>query len=188
MSVATLAKTRRDGNPGRSPQDFYRTPRSAIDALLRVEQFTVDVWEPACGDGAIAVPMTEAGYQVVSTDLVDRGFGTAGVDFLSTGGLLARSVITNPPFNLIDEFALHALNLGAEKIAFFARSGWLEGRKRYDTLWSVHPPIRIWQFCGRQTLWRGDDPNPRTTGGALAFAWFIFERGYKGDPAVKWLR
>jgi hypothetical protein len=184
----TVAAIKRAGAPGRAENDFYRTPEKATVALLRVERFHQHVTEPACGDGAISEVLRCAGYTVFSTDLIDRGYGIPGCDFLASGPAATPSLVTNPPFNLIDRFLLHALDSGFEKVAFFARTAWVEGGKRYDNVWSKYPPIRIWQFSSRQTLWRGDDPDPRTVGGAIAFAWFIFERGFNGDPALKWLR
>jgi len=62
--------------PRRVSHDFYPTPPEAVRALLSVETFTGSVWEPACGDGAISKVLIEAGFEVVSTDLIDRGFGT----------------------------------------------------------------------------------------------------------------
>ena len=82
---------------------------------------------------------------------------------------------------------LHGLHLGADKIAMFLRLAYLEGRARYARLWSKYPPVRIYQFCGRQTLWRGDDADAKDKGGAIAFCWIVWEAGYKGDPALRWI-
>jgi hypothetical protein len=83
--------------PKRAPFEFYPTPPEATRALLSVESFEGTVWEPACGDGAISKVLMAAGYQVVSTDLIDRGFGQGGCDFLKSTEPLARNIITNPP-------------------------------------------------------------------------------------------
>ncbi len=183
----TFAQTRKNLAETRERDDFYRTPPSAVSALLAVETFSPIVWEPACGDGAISNVLIDAGYKVVSTDLVDRGYGIPKRDFLLERNLLAPSVITNPPFKLADEFALFALGLGAEKVALLCRLAWLEGGKRHKELWSRRPPARIWVFCRRQTLWRGDDPNAKDQGGAIAFAWFVWDVGHTGSPALGWL-
>lgn len=58
----------------RQADDFYSTPRSAIEQLLGVEAFEGSIWEPACGDGAISRVLQERGHAVISTDLVDRGW------------------------------------------------------------------------------------------------------------------
>lgn len=171
----------------REPNDFYATPAATTLALLAVEQFTGPIWEPACGDGAISRVLIERGHDVISTDLIDRGFGMGRRDFLMEGELLAPNILTNPPFSEADAFALHALHLGAEKVAIFMRLAWLEGGARYQRLWSRHPPVRVWQFSKRQTLWKGGDPNAREKGGTIAFSWFVFERGYRGAPQLGWL-
>ena len=101
--------------------------------------------------------------------------------------LAAPDVITNPPFKLADEFVLHALGLGARKIAIFQRTAWVEGDARFRTLWRPFPPVRIWQFRRRITLWRGDDAAPKSTGGAIPFAWFVWERGYTEAPRWGWV-
>lgn len=180
-------RTRRYTTGERQQDDFYATPSRCTEALLSVETFPHRIWEPACGDGAISRVLESAGHEVVSTDLVARGFGTSRRDFLMEHVLAAPAVVTNPPFKLGDEFTLHALHLGAEKVAIFQRTAWLEGRARHVSLWGPHPPVRVWQFCGRQTLWRGDDADKKDTGGAIAFAWFIWERGHVGAPSLGWL-
>lgn len=185
--VNAKTRTHRYTTGERQPDDFYATPARCTEALLAVETFPHRVWEPACGDGAISRVFAATGHDVVSTDLVDRGYGTSRRDFLFETTLAAPAVVTNPPFKLADEFTLHALHLGAEKVAIFQRTAWLEGRARHAALWRPHPPARVWQFCGRQTLWRGDDADKRDKGGAIAFAWFVWEHGHQGAPTLGWL-
>lgn len=131
--------------------------------------------------------MESARCHVVSTDLVYRGCGVGRRDFLREPACGCRSVITNPPFALAEQFVLHALELGHQKIAALLRTAFLEGQARHASLWKPYPPVRVWQFCARQTLWRCDDPNPRTGGGTMAFAWLVWEFGYGGAPALGWL-
>jgi len=83
---------------GRAIDDYYPTPREATLALLGVETFQGTIWEPACGDGAISKVLEEQGLSVISTDVVDRGYGTAGIDFLLDFSTSSNHVITNPPF------------------------------------------------------------------------------------------
>lgn len=60
----------------RERDDFYATPAPSTEALLSVEQFEGNIWEPCCGEGHISRVLEDAGYTVQSTDLVDRGYGT----------------------------------------------------------------------------------------------------------------
>ena len=187
MSAPAHGKGHTRKNGGREKDDFYPTPAASTEALLRVEQFPALIWEPACGDGAMSRVLEAAGHTVISTDLVDRGYGTPRRDFLMEFTLQSPAIVTNPPFGLADEFVLHALSLGAEKVAILARLAWLEGERRYRTLWGPHPPVRMWTFSKRQTLWRGDDPDAKNKGGAIAFAWFVWEVGHHGPYAGGWL-
>jgi hypothetical protein len=41
----------------------------------------------------------------------------------------------------------------------------------------------VWVLWLRITLWRGDDPNLKDTDGAMALAWFVWERDPRG-PVV----
>lgn len=96
----------------RAAFEFYPTPPEAIRALLSVEKFDGPIWEPACGNGAISKELEAAGYSVVSTDLIDRGYGRGNIDFLKTREPLAKHIVTNPPYGrhgLGDAFVRKAL-------------------------------------------------------------------------------
>ena len=68
-----------------------------IRALIDNEPFKGDIWECACGNGAMSNVLEETGCHVPSSDLYDRGYGDAGVDFLD-GGKRADNIVTNPPY------------------------------------------------------------------------------------------
>ena len=56
--------------------------------------------------------LVEEGFDVVSTDLIDRGYGEGGHDFLKSERPLAKHIITNPPYGtngLADLFVRRAL-------------------------------------------------------------------------------
>ena len=169
----------------KSSDQFFRTPPEATQALLAKEMFTPVVLEPACGDGAMSRVLQAAGHEVHSSDLVDRGYGLGGIDFLSMRrdqiAPCEFSVVTNPPFKLLGEFAEHALALGARKVALFGRVAALEGKKRHATLYGPGRLSRVWVLSSRVTLWAGDLEQPEEIkGGAMAFAWFVFAPGHPG--------
>jgi len=174
----------------RHPDDYYRTPRRATDALLRVEAFPGRVWEPACGDGAISEALIAAGCQVRSTDLVYRGFGTGGVDFLRPRPVdhpTCNCVVTNPPFKLTQQFVECALAVSDTKVAILARLLWLEGGKRME-FFQRSPFKGVLVFGKRINVAHGGDPRYADgKGGMVAFAWFLWQHGYTGAPAVGWL-
>jgi hypothetical protein len=171
----------------REKDDFYPTPPEATRALLLVETFEGEIWEPACGDGAISKELEAAGHQVRSSDLVDRGYGTAGIDFLMEWQSHTDNVITNPPYKLAEEFAYKALQFSKRKIAFLCKLSWLEGRRR-RRLFESSPLARVWVFANRIRLQRGRLPTAADTGsGMFGFAWYVWECGYIGRPTIGWL-
>lgn len=99
--------------PRRIPNEFYPTPPEAVRALLSVETFDGPIWEPACGEGAIAKVLAASGHEVVSTDRYAYGFGQSGIDFLAEENPRAKHILTNPPYGhgLADAFMLKALKL-----------------------------------------------------------------------------
>src|SRR6185503_111415 len=78
--------------------DFFPTPKWATFALIENEKFTGDIWECACGDGAMSRVLEETGRTVFSSDLYERGYGEYGRDFL-TASRKIQNIVTNPPYN-----------------------------------------------------------------------------------------
>ena len=78
--------------------DYYATDPKAVEMLLELEQFAPVIWEPACGEGHISKVLQAHGYEVISTDLVYRGFGDPEpLDFLTeTLDGFEGDIITNP--------------------------------------------------------------------------------------------
>jgi len=172
-------------SPGRNKHDFYPTPPSATEALLNVERFKGNIWECACGNGAISKVLESHGYKVLSTDLVDRGYGKTPIDFLNMPrGISVANIITNPPYSLAEDFVRTALTVTTTKVAMLLKLAFLEGEKRRRMFEST-PLARVHVFSRRLTMMRNGAPTKAS--GMIAFAWFIWEHGYKGFPRIHWL-
>jgi hypothetical protein len=169
----------------REKDDFYATPIEGIEALILAEQFVGPIWEPACGDGAISRILEREGYAVISTDLVDRGYGQARIDFLMETKSLAPNIVTNPPFKMVAPFIRQSLHLTTGKVAMLLRLACLEGKER-GKLFETTPLARVFVFKSRLQFKR---PGWEDTGagGMLPFAWFIWEHGYVGKPTLGWV-
>lgn len=178
MSIRQLHRLIGHGN-NRVKDDFYPTPTDSTLALLEREKFEGDIWEPACGDGAISKLLKLQGYDVYSTDLVDRGYGDAHFDFLNCWRQ-HDNIVTNPPFNIGTEFAIHALHCARKKVAIFQKLTFLEGKTRRDKLFCHNMLRRVYVFSERQAF--GDHK-----GGMLAFAWFVFDKEYKGNAEITFI-
>lgn len=165
---------------------FYPTPPEATEALLRVEKFTGAIWESACGDGAISKVLKDNLHEVISSDLVDRGYGEARTDFLMEYKTRAPNIITNPPFKLADEFIAKALELYTGKVALLLRIACLAGQTR-GLIYKKTPPARVWVFSSRIQMWRNGEVPEGASGGTLDFGWFIWYKGYKGHTKLGWI-
>jgi hypothetical protein len=167
----------------REEHDFYTTPAYATEALLSVEHFTGNIWEPSCGNGAISKVLEKANFSVISTDLIDRGYGTSEKDFLLEN-IIVDNIITNPPYSLAQKFVEHSMDCYKNKVAFLLKLVFLEGEKRRKMFLST-PLARIHVFSKRVTQLKGDLPIKNS--GMMCFAWFVWEKGYVGKPTVDWL-
>jgi hypothetical protein len=187
MSDAVLVAGRKNvrrivGGFDREKDDFYPTPAALVRPMLAMEAFVGPVWECACGDGAIAREITE--NEVVGTDLVYRGYGEGGIDFLKCADLRAPNIVTNPPFKLWLIFARHAIALGAQKVVLFSRLLTLEGRAN-SAMMRETGLTRVLISAGRVNIL---PPGAIDKGhsGTTAYAWYVWERGHRGDPVVRW--
>ena len=181
------------GNParGRVENDFYATHPDSTKALLEVEEIIYPALEPACGEGHIAELLEES--KTYATDLINRGFGETGIDFLTKDFIdfgVINTVITNPPFNLFQEFVEKALEIANKKVIMFGKLQALEGQKR-ATFLQMTPLKTVYVFKKRQQPMRNGKSNDEVTGkkmsSTMAFAWFVWEKGYTGQPIIKWL-
>lgn len=176
------AQTVDHGN--REANDFYPTHPGATKALLAVERFDGPIWEPACGEGDMSRVLEAAGYQVISTDLIDRSYGEPLTDFLMEWSPRAPNIVTNPPFKLASEFIEKSLALTSGKVAMFLRLAFLEGVTR-GAAFPDQPLARVWVMSRRVPMWRGEIRDE--IGSVMAMAWFVWEHGHQGPPSLGWL-
>jgi len=127
----------------RADKDYYATEPSATDWLCQLEQFQNPILEPSCGEGHISKQLIAHGYEVVSRDLADRGYGEAGCDFLCPEvEPWAGDIITNPPYAFAQEFVERALEMlqPGRKVAMFLKLTFLEGKRRAN-FFKITPPF-----------------------------------------------
>jgi len=169
--------------------DYYATDPVAMELLLDIEQFSENVWECACGAGHLSRVLEERGYNVRSTDLVDRGYGESGLDFLDCKDTYDGDIITNPPYKYAKEFVERAIECVTDghRVAMFLKIQFLEGKGR-RALFDKYPPKIIYVATGRINCCKNGDfsSRQRSNDSAQAYAWFIWEKGYTGDTVVRW--
>jgi hypothetical protein len=182
----------------REGRDFYATPGWVTEALLRHVRFRDGpVWEPCCGDGAMSTMLAAHGYEVVSTDIADRGFGAPGIDFLACHSVppRCRSIVTNPPYGdsgshkgqakssaAMLAFVAHALALTAMvqgQLALLVRLQWMAGQRAADLLSSG--PFAATIILTRRIQWF--EMGEQTNTAQHHHAWVVFDHHHpRGTP------
>jgi hypothetical protein len=170
----------------REENDYYATEPKATKLLLQLEEFSNTIWECACGEGHMAEVLKKAGYNVIATDLIDRGYGIGEIDFLQCQETFFGSIISNPPYKYAKEFVEHALELvpDGEKVAMFLKLQFLEGKARRE-LFKKYPPKTIYVSSSRLICAKNGEFD-KVTSSAVAYCWYVWQKGYTGDTVVKW--
>ena len=182
----------------REPHDYYPTPAWVTACLLRHVSLRGRVWEPCCGDGAIAAVLEAQQYAVAASDKEDRGFGTPGVDFLGCDGFPpgCGAMVTNPPYGDggaarkagntstgMLRFVRHALDLTMAangQLALLVRFQWMAGQ-RAAALLQEGTLDRVLVLT-RRIRWF--DMGERTNIGQHHHAWIIFDaQRDRGEPS-----
>lgn len=184
-------------NAQRQTEDFYATEPKALEIFL--EQLEKDgvklsekIWECSCGQGHLANILKEKGYDVIASDLIDRGYGQGGIDFLSDF-LIDREksykgdILTNPPFKLAEKFVEKGMELLLEgnKLILFLKIQFLEGQKRKE-LFNKYPPKYVYVNSARQ-LCAKDGEFEKYTATTQFYAWYVWEKGFIGEPIIRWI-
>lgn len=179
----------------RELNDYYATEPKAIDLLLTKEKPNHNIWECACGEGHLSKRLMEKGYNVVSTDIIDRGYKdmSAQQDFLSATNTPIKNIdiLTNPPYKYAKEFVLKALDLLQDGCCcyMFLKLTFLEGKARFKEIFKYTPPKCVYVFSERvQCAKNGDFEKMRQGGGsAVAYAWMVWQKGYTGGTTIEWI-
>ena len=179
MNKTDTARKIQGDNGDREENDFYPTPERATEELLKRININGVTWECACGDGAISKLLPG---EIISTDLIDRGYGEPYVDFLKTIKKVDW-IITNPPYRYATEFAKHAIKC-ADNVALLCKIQFLEGVKRHK-FFKEYPPKKVYVFSSRLKIYKNGIKTNNST--MLCFAWFIWERDYNDKPTIEWI-
>tara|TARA_R100001530_G_scaffold75953_1_gene53307 strand:- start:286 stop:885 length:600 start_codon:yes stop_codon:yes gene_type:complete len=171
--------------------DYYATDPSAIDDLFDREQFSENIWECACGEGHLSKRMLELGsfygLNVFSSDIIDRGYGQVA-DFLSIEWQEWNGdIITNPPYKYAQDFVEKSLQIipTGNKVAMFLKLTFLEGQKRKQMFLNA-PPKKIYIYSKRKQCAKNGRFD-KFTSSAIAYAWYVWEKGFKGKPKIEWI-
>lgn len=194
MSLNLIMGARNGAKNTREKNDYYATEPNAVRIFLdKLKQDRVKlnptIWECACGEGHMAEVFKEYGYKVISTDLIDRGYGKVE-NFLENSLLktFKTDIFTNPPFKQATEFAykgLETLGADGDKLGLFLKIQFLESKERRQ-LFEKYPPKYIYIYTDRQQCsMNGDFENLKAK--TQAYIWVIWEKGFIGEPVTRWI-
>ena len=180
----------------REENDFYATDPETLKLFLyefwKDNSFEGDILEPACGQGHISKTLEEMlpSFNIISTDLIDRGYGQGGIDFLTYDyGRTFGTVITNPPFSLAKEFIEKGLEVSKKYVIMLCKIQLLEGVKRKDMF--LNTPLKyVYVHTTRQATWKGGKPTDskgKKWATTMCLAWFVWDKEYKGEPIIRWI-
>ena len=176
----------------REINDYYATEPLAMELLLKEEEFDNNIWECAVGGGHLAEVLKNTGHNVRCSDIIDRGYPqTEIIDFLKvvpdSQNLWNGDIITNPPYSFAQAFVEKAMDLiqDGHKVAMFLKLTFLEGKSRKG-MFKKYPPKIIYVSSSRLKCCKnGDFENNFSS--AVAYGWFVWEKGFQGDPIIKWI-
>ena len=178
-------------NAIREENDFYATNPHAMEiALPHLEKLGLskNVWECACGKGHLSEVLKQHGYNVKSSDLIDRGYGEIQ-DFLCCDGsdTCDCDIVTNPPFKLAEKFVEKGMDLitTGHKVCLFLKVQFLESKSRYE-LFKKYPLKELLVYSERQQCAKGAEFY-KYTATTQCYCWFVFEKGHTGKPTIDWI-
>jgi len=159
-----------------SGRDLYTTESKDIERFLNALKrdgvvIPSPIWEPAAGRGDISKTLINNGHPVISSDIIpyhDSEITVNDADFftkdripyyLTTNGSLipCKTIFTNPPFNVQEEFLIHALSFGVDVI-FFVRLSFLSSIRR-GKIFDQYNPAYVYVYSGLAHCYKDGDEN-----------------------------
>lgn len=193
--LAALGSGKQTGE--RANNDFYATNPLSVQGLLTKEKVQGDLLEPCVGQGQIVDTLKQSGCDfnsIMTLDLIDRGYPNTVVDDFLTHDFGKQKfdwIVTNPPYKLAEPFIRksYALLKSNGKMAFFLRIQFLESIQRYQ-LFQDLPLQKVYVFSKRQTPWKNGQQtnNGKKWASTICFAWFVWQKDYKGQPTIDWIK
>jgi hypothetical protein len=93
--------------------------------------------------------------------------------------------VFNAPYRKNEAFIAHGLEVANEVVAI-VRVPFLAGQKRWQSLYSLHPPTTVLILAQRPSMPPGDSNIP-AKGGTTDYCWIHWRRGWSGNTVIHWL-
>lgn len=186
----------------REENDFYATDPYAVYKMRSMWDeigLSTYIWECACGQGHLAKAFNDLGYCVRATDLIDRDNSGLTVDFLSCdkdNWAWGGDIVTNPPFKYASEFIEKSMELidDGHLACFLLKVQFLETTKRAELFKRCglkYVIVNSERICcaknGEFDKYFKKGANGAYKGGTQLYCWFVFQKGYDGEPMIKFV-
>lgn len=176
------------------PLDRYCTPPYGTRLLYETLPVLRDyrTLDPCCGLGDMSnIARRHCKLEVVSADIrtSDRIAGIKGVNFLTTDMWRVDefgNIMFNPPFNLSQQFTENALDLTKRFVCVLQRIQFLEGIKRYRSIFATQWLRWVYMFTYRMNFFREGQIDHRVSG-QMSFAWFVLDKYHTGQAALDFI-
>lgn len=173
--------SQRDSGYARKERDLYETPEWVTEALIpHLPTTSCVVWEPAAGSGKMVSALMKSGFDVVASDI------ETGCDFLSVmNPRPIRAIITNPPYELANEFVQRALG-GVPNNGFVAmllRTDFDHAKTRQH-LFRDHRAFSKKVVLTKRIVWFEPEPGEKGKSPSFNHAWFIWDWKHEGAPTL----
>ncbi len=168
----------------REANEHYVEPEWCARRLFEEEKFIGAIHDPSCGFGTIPKAAIAHGLVATGSDLVDRGYGPV-VDFMQDEAD-RENIVCNPPFRVIEQFMIRALQKAQGKVAAIIPVARLNAAH-----WLRETPLKtVWLMTPRPSMPPGHviAAGEKPGGGKADFCWLVWERGHNGTAEIKWLR
>ena len=181
----------------RRDREYYPTPEWVTRALLdHIGTGPRQIWEPACGNGEMALVMRERGHSVFMSD-IEPGARVKALDALAFD-FLARDrapvwpehitdIITNPPYGLGGRMALgfiiRSLELTRERgglVAMLLKDNYDSARGR-KAIFRDNPAWSMKLVLMRRIVWFESDSGH---GPSENHAWYIWDWKHSGPARL----
>ncbi|MBB4212803.1 hypothetical protein EV659_1184 [Rhodothalassium salexigens DSM 2132] len=195
------------GGYARSADDWYIEPAWLVQGLVDRLPLPGRLWDPWCGWGMVPRILRLNGLQCRATDVAPRGYERAWRchDFFRDAppeGI--DTIIGNPPFGDPDSGGRRrdwtrlaverGMSIARHRVVIVQKLAWLEGGARFHWFRDL-PPARVIIAASRASMPPGSEMVARlerdlwdtAQGGKVAYAWFVFEHGHRGPPAIDWI-
>jgi len=165
--------------------EHYVEPEWVSQRLFDEEHFIGGVYDPACGFGRIVLAALKRGLPAYGSDIADRGWDSTPQNFFIHRSMHGN-IVSNPPFDVFESFARHAIMLSRHKTALIMPTARLNAAR-----WLTETPLRrIWLLTPRPSMPPGHHikAGGKVGGGKSDYCWLVWQRGYGGEPEMRWLR